>query len=157
MADKMKGAGFRPRERPSKPEPPPVFPPGYPDYFDTNGVTKAEYVTVLAESLAHRMCNAYPELTTHQLRSFYQYVKQREAALNHGRPLDQVKFELKKLKAFAEEREAKEKIPKVFRDFIDRNVDRVEDRKSIVDGFVEHFQAVVAYCAGPLRRREGRR
>jgi CRISPR/Cas system CSM-associated protein Csm2 small subunit len=130
-----------------------VFPSGYPNYFTDKGVIKEEYVTTLADSIAQEF--GYAKLTMHQLRSFYQYVKQREAAIQHEGSLDRVIADIKRLKSFAHERANKDKIPRVFKDFIDRNVDKVVDRKTLIQGFAEHFQAVVAYSAGRVSHREG--
>jgi len=128
------------------------FPNNYPNYFDEGGVTRAEYVTNYADDIARRLGDE--RLSMHQLRAFYQYAKRQEAALEHGRSFREVLFEIRKLKPFAFEREQKKKIPPVFRRFIDLNIDKVTDEKTFLRGFIEHFQAVVAYCAGRLSDRE---
>lgn len=130
-----------------------LFPPGYPDYFDSGGVLKCEYMTELAEKIAQAFGRGHPKLTTHQLRAFYQHVKRQQAAVKNGRPFREVLVELCKLKPFARERAEKEKIPHEFEQFISRNVDKVKDQKAFAEGFVEHFQAVVAYCAGTIQER----
>lgn len=130
-----------------------AFPQGYPDYFDADGVLKPEYVTTLAENIARELGQARPRMTMHQLRAFYDHVKRQENALKNHRPFKEVLVEISKLKAIASERASKEKIPDYFRDFIDRNVDKSKDEDAFLKGFVEHFQAVVAYCAGTIRER----
>ena len=127
------------------------FPVGYPDYFDADGVLRPEYITVLPEDIAVELGQARPKMTMHQLRAFYQHVKLQEAALENGRPFKEILVEVSKLKAFARERAAKEKVPKFFEEFISRNVDKSKDAAAFRRGFVEHFQAVVAYCAGTIR------
>lgn len=92
-------------------------------------------------------------MTTHQLRAFYGHVKRLHASLNSGRPFKEIYPEICKLKPFAEERSAKGRIPKYFGDFICRNADKAKDQKAFQAGFVEHFQAVVAYCAGTIQAR----
>jgi CRISPR-associated protein Csm2 len=129
------------------------LPPGYPDYFDEDGVLRTEYVTTLAESIAKELGYSRPRMTMHQLRAFYNHVKRLENAVNNKRPFAEVVPEISKLKPIASERESKEKIPESFKEFIDRNVDKSKDEKSFLNGFVEHFQAVVAYCAGTIRER----
>lgn len=129
------------------------FPPGYPDYFDSDGILKCEYLTERAERIAQAFGNAKPKLTPHQLRAFYQHVKRQQGALKNGRPFREVLVEICKLKPFAVERAQKDKIPTEFKEFICRNVDKVKDQKTLLDGFVEHFQAVVAYCAGTIQER----
>lgn len=130
-----------------------VFTTGYPDYFDSDGVLKCEYLTDLAEKIAHAFGAARPKLTTHQLRAFYQHVKRQQAALKNRRPFREVLVEVCKLKPFVAERAEKEKVPEEFREFISRNVDKVKDQRTFLEGFVEHFQAVVAYCAGTIQER----
>lgn len=128
------------------------FEAGYPDYFDEDGLLKPEFVTTKAEEIAQHLGSERPRMTMHQLRAFYGHVKLQEGALEGGRPFKQVLLEINKLKPFASERASKEKVPKYFEEFIVRNVDKVKDEHSFLKGFVEHFQAVVAYCAGTIRR-----
>jgi CRISPR/Cas system CSM-associated protein Csm2 small subunit len=129
------------------------FEEGYPNYFDTDGLLKPEYVTTLAEEIAGTLGSQSPKMTMHQLRSFYSHVKLQEGALKANRPFKAVFVEIAKLKPFASERANKGKVPRYFEDFIVRNVDKVKDKDTFLNGFVEHFQAVVAYCAGTLERR----
>jgi CRISPR/Cas system CSM-associated protein Csm2 small subunit/Zn finger protein HypA/HybF involved in hydrogenase expression len=129
------------------------FDEGYPDYFDTDGLLKPEFVTTLAEEIAGTLGNQSPKMTMHQLRAFYSHVKLQEGALKANRPFKAVSVEIAKLKPFASERASKGKVPRYFEDFIVRNVDKVKDKDTFLNGFVEHFQAVVAYCAGTLERR----
>ena len=133
------------------------FPDKYPDYFDDQGILRCEYVTTEAGKIAQ--CLGQKKMTMHQLRAFYQHVKLQEDALNNQRPFRQVRKELCNLQAFAHERAAKRKVPKYFEWFISANVKRVTANASDADafkhafleGFVEHFQAVVAYCAGTIK------
>jgi len=125
--------------------------PDYPAYFDDVGVLKCGYLTDLAEKWAQTFGEARPKLTPHQLRAFYGHVKRQQAALEAGRPFREVYPEICKLKPFAIERAEKEKIPIEFKEFICRNVDKATDERTFRAGFVEHFQAVVAYCAGTLK------
>jgi CRISPR type III-A-associated protein Csm2 len=128
------------------------FAEGYPAYFDADGLLKPEFVTELAEEIAQRLGNERPKMGMHQLRAFYGHVKLQEGALQRGRPFKEVYLEIAKLKPFASERANKDKVPKYFEQFIARNVDKVKDADTFLRGFVEHFQAVVAYCAGTIRR-----
>jgi CRISPR/Cas system CSM-associated protein Csm2 small subunit len=177
MKDAPRNAGVAPKPEPRRPSqqgfPPsrPLFPAGYPDYFisaaemQASGqagkqtpitetankpVLRTELLTTLAEQIACDLGRASPKMTMHQLRGFYQHVKLQEGALKSGRPFAQVLVELTKLKPIARERVAKKKIPDCFEQFIVRNVDKVKDPDAFLRGFVEHFQAVVAYCARTL-------
>jgi CRISPR-associated protein Csm2 len=129
----------------------PHFPDDYPDYFDAKGNLKCEYVTDLAENIAKTL--GAKKLTMHQLRAFYNHVKRLHISLKKGRPFEEIYPEICKLKPFAEERAKKKKIPNYFREFIFRNVDKAKDPDAFLKGFVEHFQAVVAYCAGTIQER----
>ena len=130
-----------------------AFPLGYPEYFDADGILKCEYVTSLAEEIAVCLGKGSHALSMHQLRAFYGQVKRHHAAIKSGREFKQIYPEICKLKAFARERAEKDKIPAYFEQFVCRNVDHVEDQKAFLEGFVEHFQAVVAYCAGTIKER----
>ncbi len=138
-------------EGPGRPAEGSFFKEGYPDYFD-NGVLRPEFVTDLAEEIAQRLGGERPPMTMHQLRAFYGQVKRLEGAMKRKRPFREVNLEIQKLKPIASERASKDKVPKYFEQFIIRNVDKVKDEESFLKGFVEHFQAVVAYCAGTIRR-----
>lgn len=130
----------------------PSFEQGYPDYFDSEGLLKPEFVTTQAEEIAANLGSARPRMGMHQLRAFYGHVKLQQGALERGRPFTEVLLQIKKMKAFASERASKEKVPRYFEEFINRNVDKVTTEKDFLQGFIEHFQAVVAYCAGTIRR-----
>ncbi len=140
------------------------FAEDYPDYFDEQGVLKCVYVTTGAEYIAARLgAERNPPMTMHQLRAFYQHVRLQEDALNNQCSFREVRKQLCALKPIARERAEKKKIPHYFESFISRNVDKVvanaDDenafRDSFVKGFVEHFQAVVAYCAGTIKEKRG--
>ena len=120
-------------------------------YFGPDGELKAELLTTEAEKIAETLGNE--KMTMHQLRAFYGHVKRQEGALKNGRPFSQVRTEILKLKPIASERLCKRKIPRSFEQFIYRNVDNVKDETTFVKGFVEHFQAVVAYCACSIKER----
>lgn len=132
----------------------------YPSYFAADDVLKYEYVTERAMEIANCLSKVRPNMTMHQLRAFYRHVKLQEGALDGGCPFQQVRLQICKLKPFASERASKRKIPPYFESFIRLNVEAVEKtrdeasfRKAFIEGFVEHFQAVVAYCAGTLGER----
>jgi len=139
------GAGGRPARGLPVPE-------RYPEYFSSEKVLRPEYLTDLAEAIAGAFRSARPELTKNQLRAFYSHAKRREASARSDRPWAEVYTDLVKMVPIAGERAAKGIIPREFEEFIRRNVDKSKDRASFLDGFIEHFQAVVAYCAGTLRK-----
>jgi CRISPR type III-A-associated protein Csm2 len=160
MRDAMRGAGFRgarpqgnrgggPRsgdagERGRVENP---FPPDYPKYFNGEGHTRVELIKNQAEKIAARFES--DGLKRHQLRAFYDHAKRQLQRLAYGVPFGEVHPEIARLKAFAADRagRANNPIPASFKQFIDHNVDAVNDETSFKKGFMPHFEAVVAYCA----------
>lgn len=126
-------------------------------YFTPDGALRPELLTNWAEQIALGIAGASTEATAIQVRLFANAVKRAEAAVKYGhQPLDRVLNEIGKMKAFATERAARRKVPELFRRFIEVNVDRVKDAKTLA-AFAQHFQAVEAYAGGLLQMRKERR
>ncbi len=134
------------------------LPPGYlaGGYFTPDGKLPPELLTGWAEQIAQGIAGASTEATAIQVRLFANAVKRAEAAVKYGQPIDRVLNEIEKMKAFATERAARRKVPELFRRFIEVNVDRVKDAKTLA-AFAQHFQAVEAYAGGLLQMRKERR
>lgn len=154
----VRGPGAAPARRP-------VFPlvhglpAGYLEggYFTPAGALRRELLTDWAEQIAQAVAMAPADPTAHQLRAFQNHVKRAVAALKFGkRPIERVLNEIQKLKPFAAARAARRKVPDLFRQFLEANVDRVTDEKTLL-AFSEHFQAVAAYAGGLLQTRKERR
>jgi CRISPR type III-A-associated protein Csm2 len=161
MKDALRGAGFQGRQGPGggppgKPrgepsgrgaESPNPFPAEYPKYFGPEGYTRPELLLEEAENLAR--CFEGQRLKRHQLRAFYDHAKRQLQRLQYGASFGEVLPEIAKLKAIAADRAGRSEnaLPGRFKEFIDRNVAAVRDRKSFEKGFMPHFEAVVAYCA----------
>jgi CRISPR/Cas system CSM-associated protein Csm2 small subunit/predicted nucleic acid-binding Zn-ribbon protein len=86
-----------------------------------------------------------------QMRAFYSHVKRAEASSKAGREFRLVREELLKMRPIAAARLGRRLIPAEFADFLDRNLELVKDAAS-TRAFAEHFQAVVGYTAGRLRK-----
>ncbi len=114
-------------------------------YFSSDGCLQESLLTDVANNIALSFSNAYPKLKNHQLRRFYQHARAAENKLNMTHDWPCVNVDIKKLKPFVAEAKGKQKIPDVFYDFISINIDRINDEKSFIHGFLEHFQAVLAY------------
>lgn len=116
-------------------------------YFDEKGNLYCELITTTAEKLAEDFGQSRPQLKNHQLRRFYNHIKMAENQLNMLQDFPRIQVKIQKLKPFAAEAAGGEsaKVPKIFYDFINKNLDLVKDEKSFREGFLEHFQAVVAY------------
>jgi CRISPR type III-A-associated protein Csm2 len=126
-------------------------------YFAPSGALRREVLTDWAEQVAQALAAMPSDSTAQQLRVFFNHVRRVWDAFKFGkRPIEPVLNEIQKLKAFAVERSLRRKAPEVFRRFIEANVDRVVDEKTL-QGFVQHFQAVAAYAGGLLQIRKERR
>ncbi len=136
------------------------FPDDYPQYFeesqDGQKVLKTEYLTTLPEEIAKFLERERPQLTAHQLRAFYGHVKRAEDAWCRKLPLAEAVNEIKKLEAHANDRLAKGRITRTFHDFVRKNADGVvaTDEGKSLEAFLEHFEALVGFCAGRLNERE---
>lgn len=110
-------------------------------YFDENGVIHEELVSDVADSVAA----SFKGLKNHQIRRFYQHVRDASNKLQMTGDWQSVNIDIKKLGAFAAEARGKGKVVESFYQFIVKNLECVKDEKSFTKGFLEHFQAVVAY------------
>jgi len=140
------------------------FPDDYGHYLDEAGVVKSEYLTDLPEIIAKvlegecaaaREDSRKPSISMHQMRSFYGHAKRAEDAWHRKLPLAKAVNEIKKLVACANDRLDKKRITQTFHDFIRRNAESVkadDDGRSLT-AFMEHFEALVGFCAGRLSER----
>lgn len=110
-------------------------------YFDTNNRLWEEFVTTMASDVAV----LFKGLKNHQLRRFYGHAKAAENRLRMTGDWNAVNLDIKKLSPFASEAKGKDKIPHSFYEFIDTNINAIKTRKDFEEGFMEHFQAVVAF------------
>jgi hypothetical protein len=129
------------------------WPEGYPSYFDERQIVREDYILKYPKYISDWFRD--DKLTRNQLQVFYRHVRRLGDSVDHGRDFGRIRSELVKIIPIANERAAKEVIPKVFFEFLQRNIDKSTDAKSFREGFIEHFQAIVGYCAGKLREREG--
>lgn len=114
-------------------------------YFDKDSCLYETLLTTTADQIALLFSSSYPKLKNHQLRRFYQHARAAENKLNMTHDWPCVNVDIKKLKAFVAEAKGKGKVSEVFYEFINKNIDNIRDEKSFTRGFLEHFQAVVAY------------
>ncbi|HPL96017.1 MAG: type III-A CRISPR-associated protein Csm2 [Smithellaceae bacterium] len=116
-------------------------------YFDEKENLFERYVAKDgdADVIARLLGVAKPAMTNHQLRRFYSHVREAENRLKMTDDFKAAYIDLKKLEPFVSEAKGKGKIPDLFFDFILKNVSAVKSKKDFLDGFLEHFQAVVAY------------
>jgi CRISPR-associated protein Csm2 len=104
------------------------------------------YILNDTEKISKVISMARPSLKSTQLRKFYDYavnIKEKMRLLNNN--FSVVTTDIEKLVEFAYDAKNKGKVPEIFFDFIKMNVLAVKTREDFVKGFMEHFQAVVAY------------
>lgn len=121
-------------------------------YFGEAGCLKREFVDEWADTLALIFGDA--RLTKSQLRAFFAETKRLQTIFRIRGDKADLLNRLAALKAVAHQRAnrtASVRIPPVFHEFIDRNVDRVITKEDF-QAFVQHFEAVVAYCEGRIRK-----
>ena len=110
------------------------------------------------DPLAATMANANPRLTTGQIRRFFNHCREIERRLKiDGESWTQVAADFESLSAHAQYASSGQnrKIPREFRQFIDRNVNRVtsseDPRVAFLEGFLPHFEALVGFGAAHMR------
>ena len=134
--------------------------PGYlqDGYFDGQGNLKPEYVSrEKVEPLVKAMSEAWPKLTNHQLRRFFQHCRAIEAKLKAQTSTWDAQFAgVKKLDIAAADAFGKsaKKISRLFHDFIQANVAKVKTELDFLTGFLPHFEALVGFGSQHLQERE---
>lgn len=125
--------------------------PNYLDggYFDNEGCLKIEYVSrENVKPLVEEMRRARDKLTTHQIRRYFGHCRALETRLKAD-PSSWARLypQVKKLDIAAADAVAKQppKVPRIFHDFIQRNVDKIRSEKDFLEGFLPHFEAVVGF------------
>lgn len=106
---------------------------------------KKELVMDQAKELAKIFGRARPELKRNQLRKFYDYSRNMEEKLRLCKKFSLIETDILKLEAFAADAKSKGNIPEIFYDFIKKNIECIKTEEDFTKGFIEHFQAVVAY------------
>ena len=108
------------------------------------------------EQLAEKMAGARPELTTHQVRRFFQHCRAIEARLRAGASWAGEQAMFRKLDIAAADAFGKspQKIPERYTSSSRENVAAVRTEKDFLDGFLPHFEALVGFGTQFFRERE---
>ena len=127
-------------------------------YFDTDGNLKHEYVSrAKVEPLVKAMSRAEPKLTMHQVRRFFQHCRAIEARLKAKTTTwgaeKAIFYKLDSAAADAFGKSSR-KIPKLFHDFIQKNVAIVDTEEHFLKGFMLHFEALVGFGSQHLKEKE---
>lgn len=125
----------------------PALPEGYLQngYFDKAGNIRPELLLRHAEEVARAIGRNPGGIANAQLRKFYGHVRMADTRMSYDVPFEIVRGSVLELGSFVAEARGKNKVPEVFKQFIDRNLERIADGKDFRQGFVKHFQAVVGY------------
>ena len=135
-------------------------------YFDADGNLKSDFlIRSKVEPFVRAMAESTPNLNSHQIRRFFQHCRAIEARLKAdptrwGRE----ESEVRRLDVAAADALGKgarnprdAKIPRLFHDFIQRNVDAVKTKADFLEGFLPHLEALVGFGSKFLRDERGRR
>ena len=113
-------------------------------YFDEKGHLRPELLTTTAIAVARALKQA--GLTSGQLRDFWGMTLWAKRRLEMDVSFEEVVVDIYKLEPKAAYAAGRNVAPRLFKDFIDKNVAlAVRSIKEFGEGFYEHFQAVVAY------------
>jgi CRISPR/Cas system CSM-associated protein Csm2 small subunit len=130
------------------PSPPDGLPAGYlaSGYFDEKGNILPEVIIEWAKDIAQKLDQSRPIMNAAQLRKFFGEVRHIEGQLKSGKSFDSLRGRVLKLDAYASDALKKGNVPQLFKHFIEQNLKWAEkDPKNYLEGFVPHFESVVAY------------
>lgn len=122
------------------------LPPNYlkTGYFDEKGNVLPAVIIDWPREIASQLDKQ--GMTSAQLRNFFSEVRRIDKQLEAGTAFSSLKPRILKLDSYAEYSFNKKNCPKLFRQFIEANLKwAVKDRKHFSEGFVNHFESVVAY------------
>ena len=129
---------------------PPYYDTGLPQdylksgYFDNEGNLLPAVIIDWPRKLAQQLDQQ--RMAIAQLRNFFAEVRRIEKQLEAGMPFSSLKARILKLDSYAEYAVNKDNAPRLFKQFIEANLKwAVRDPKSFSEGFVNHFECLVAY------------
>ena len=117
-------------------------------YFqnDDQGRLRPEVLDEIAIDVAKVLGNADPAMPLSQLHRFLDKARSIEKKLDRGTDFSDVRGDVAALRGDAAYQAEQDLVPDPFRAFIERNAAlAAEDERSFRDGFVPHFESVVAY------------
>lgn len=127
-------------------------------YFDDKGNLRLEYVAKAnVEPLAKKF--ERDRLNMHQLRRFFNYCREIERRLKSKQSTwERERSNVAKVSAFAADAAGKQppKIPASFREFLDKNVERIRTEQDFIAGFMQHFEALVGFSAMSMKEERTR-
>jgi len=124
----------------------PGLPPDYlkNGYFDQDGNPLPEIIIDWPRRIAAQLDGA--RMAPAQLRNFFSEVRRIEGQLSAGQNFEALRGRILQLDAYAANAVKKDNAPPLFKQFIEQNLKwAVKDKKSFLEGFMPHFESVVAY------------
>jgi len=121
-------------------------------YFDYKGELLENFIVLWAEDIARKLGQVYPDMKKHQLRRFYNHVKSLERKLDLG-DYGSINNYLKMLISYATNAAYSNppKIPRLFEEFVRKNLALVKDPKSF-HAFLKHFESIVGFSERYLKK-----
>lgn len=135
-----------PPARRGPPQQPSGLPPDYlqDGYFDGNGNIFPKVIVEWPRDIATKLDRA--GIGSAQIRNFFGEARRIEGQLSAGRDFDALRGRILQLDAYAASAQIRGNAPPLFKQFIEQNLRWASrDKKSFTDGFIPHFECVVAY------------
>jgi hypothetical protein len=115
-------------------------------YFDQKGNPLPEIIIEWPKDIATKLANARPEMKSAQLRNFFGEARHIEGQLSAGQDFESLRGRILQLDSYAASSQTRGNAPLLFKQFIEQNLKwAAKDRKSFMNGFIPHFECVVAY------------
>lgn len=106
---------------------------------------KEDYVVKFSKQIAECLSSEGREKNkSTQLRKYYDYTIRIKNSLRYENNFDKVLPEIKRLSYFSEYAKTRGKVSNLFVDFINKNVEAINDTKDFL-AFSIHFEAIIAY------------
>jgi len=117
---------------------------GYFEQREGKPYLRSEVLDTLAMDVAKALGNQ--EMKPHQLRRFFNKARGIESKLERIKDFEAIKADIYGFKRDVAYQVGRKVVPEEFQQFINRNVElAVQDEKSFRQGFMEHFESVLAY------------
>lgn len=117
---------------------------GYFEQKEGKDYLRPQVLDSLAVDAAKALGNR--EMKSHQLRRFFNKARGIEAKLDRVKDFEAIKADIYGFKRDVAYQVGRKVVPEEFRLFIERNVElAVQDEKSFRQGFLQHFESVLAY------------
>jgi CRISPR type III-A-associated protein Csm2 len=84
-------------------------------------------------------------MKTAQARRFFNEVRRLQARLRAGTGFAAIRADILKLDSYAENAVKKRNAPRLFREFIRKNLDWATRDEKHFDAFVQHFECLIGY------------